>query len=235
MGEEITITYETLFDLVRREKSREELQKLDTQFFDDVAAYLKDKIALVEEQKGKMFSDTEREKVIIQIQSIKKLIRELYERRERKILNLALTKARTEGALVDTSSLLEHENALFSDFNNVILKYRLSLLTTLINPQSQKKEVTVTTPSIVAESQPIVMEQPMVQQEETSPQQEQNEPTPLDAGPSIVVRFMHAVPKFVGKSLEGYGPFVEDEIAKLPKEIADILVQKGRAELFDEE
>jgi len=44
------------------------------------------------------------------------------------------------------------------------------------------------------------------------------------------VRFLYAVPKFVGKELEEYGPFEEEDIANLPSDIADILIGKGRVE-----
>ena len=50
-----------------------------------------------------------------------------------------------------------------------------------------------------------------------------------------LVRFVHAVPKFVGKELEEYGPFEEDDIANLPNEIADVLMLKGRAEEIRED
>ena len=45
-----------------------------------------------------------------------------------------------------------------------------------------------------------------------------------------LVRFLHPVPKFVGKELEIYGPFEEDDMANLPHEIAELLIHKGRAE-----
>ena len=48
--EEVTITYETLFELFRREKERSELQKLDDSFFNNVLRYLKDKQAIISQQ-----------------------------------------------------------------------------------------------------------------------------------------------------------------------------------------
>jgi len=45
-----------------------------------------------------------------------------------------------------------------------------------------------------------------------------------------LVRFIHSVPRFVGRHLEVYGPFEDDDTANLPEEIADILIKKGRAE-----
>jgi len=47
MGEleakEVNITYETLFELMRREKMREDLQEISPSFFDDVLEYLIEK------------------------------------------------------------------------------------------------------------------------------------------------------------------------------------------------
>jgi DNA replication initiation complex subunit (GINS family) len=40
---DVKITYETLFDLLRREKNRNELQQLDPSFYLDVVSYLKEK------------------------------------------------------------------------------------------------------------------------------------------------------------------------------------------------
>ena len=49
-----------------------------------------------------------------------------------------------------------------------------------------------------------------------------------------LVRFIHAVPKFVGTELEEYGPFEEEDVTKLPVEIADLLISKGRVEEIEE-
>jgi len=43
-------------------------------------------------------------------------------------------------------------------------------------------------------------------------------------------RFLNSVPKFVGKELEEYGPFAEEDIANLPVEIAEVLINKGKVE-----
>ena len=50
-----------------------------------------------------------------------------------------------------------------------------------------------------------------------------------------LVRFLNAVPKFVGKELEEYGPFEEEDIASLPIEIATVLINKGRVEEISED
>ena len=52
MAEEI-ITYEILYDILRRERSRQELQKLDINFFNDINKYIKEKKAILEDIKSK--------------------------------------------------------------------------------------------------------------------------------------------------------------------------------------
>jgi hypothetical protein len=44
------------------------------------------------------------------------------------------------------------------------------------------------------------------------------------------VSFLSAVPKFVGKQLEIYGPFNQGDNATLPSDVADVLINKGRAQ-----
>ena len=111
MGE-INITYETLFELLRREKNREELQKLDETFFNDVVTYLKEQKEFLNEQKTKqdLFAVEELKKAEIQEENIRKILRELYEKREKKMISLALDASRTSSSIIDTSVLLEEEN-----------------------------------------------------------------------------------------------------------------------------
>jgi hypothetical protein len=49
------------------------------------------------------------------------------------------------------------------------------------------------------------------------------------------VRFIHAVPQFYGEDAELYGPFDEEDIACLPREIAELLISKERADEIKEE
>ena len=50
---EITITYETLYELLRREKFRQELQQLTPTFYQDTVNYIKEKQVILDSQKNK--------------------------------------------------------------------------------------------------------------------------------------------------------------------------------------
>jgi DNA replication initiation complex subunit (GINS family) len=214
MEKEIAITYETLFELLRREKTREELQKIDIEFYQDVVNYLQEKLRLLEAQKNKtdLFAVEERMKAEKQMQNIKRIIKELYERREKKIISMATDTSRTFSTIVDTSAMLAKEKQFFDALVETLNRFRKGILWNMLEAQMPNIEE----------------------------KQEEKEPEPAELFKQSVkqpekkeiklVRFTHAVPKFVGENLEEFGPFETEDIANLPTKIADILVTKGRAE-----
>ena len=203
---EINITYDLLFDILRIEKSREDLQKLDHKFYKNVIEYINIKESFIKDANT---SHSERELTKIQLGNVKKLLTELYERRERKIINLALYKIKTSSGVINTDSLLEEEKFLFDSVYLQLSKYKLEILDNIINGKA---------PLLSAVS---FLNTSIVKSVEDS-----NE----DAHGVKSIRFIKAVPRFLGPELEIYGPFEENDIASLPSRIASILIKKNRAE-----
>ena len=217
----VTITYETLFEILRREKDKLELQKLDDSFFADVLSYLRDKHKILQGGQQELFTEEEKIKTEKQLANLKKIIRELYERREKKILQIALDKSKTKSDLIDMSSLLKHEVEFFNSLYKLFDNYRENILFKLLN-----FEEPITKPVGVEQNgdkSKLDLEQPA---EEKSVVKEK---------PTKLLRFKHAVPKFVGLDGEEFGPFGEEDMASLPSEIASVLITKGRAEEIEEE
>ena len=108
---EINITYETLFELLRREKNREELQKLDKSFYQDVVSYLKGKEEAIEQLKTKqdLFVGEEKAKAEKQLENIRKILKEFYDKREKKIIEMTMDASRTSSIAIDTSAMLQEE------------------------------------------------------------------------------------------------------------------------------
>jgi len=209
----IVITYETIFELLRREKDREALQKLEKTFFQDILDYLKEKKGIMVNQESTLAGTEEKRKSEKQFENIKKLVREFYDRREKKIINLAIDKSRTDSDLIDASNLLEEEKIFFEKIVELLKYNRVNVLYRLLDleipkPQDETKE-----------KKEEAVNKKYIEKEEK---------------PDLMVRFIHAVPKFVGKELEEYGPFEEEEITNLPKDIAGVLIEKGRAEEIEE-
>lgn len=206
---EVNITYETLFELLKREKDLADLQKLEPDFFNNFVDYLNDKKGILDKEDS-LFSYDEKKKVEKQIDNAKRLIKGIYERREKKILNIALTKSRTKSNVIDTSSLLENEKRFLNEVEKVLNVFRSEVIDTVIDGKhasTAKEEDNINEKNI----------------NDTNDDKKETKDTKL-------VRFLHAVPKFVGKELEEYGPFAEEDIANLPLEIADLLINKERVE-----
>jgi DNA replication initiation complex subunit (GINS family) len=217
MDKEINITYETLFELFRREKTREELQKLDKNFFEDVVNYLKEKQAALNLPKNDIFAAEERRKAEMQLENIKNILKEFYEKREKKIINMALDMSRTGmGALnseiVDTSAMLKEEKGLFDLLVKSLNNSRKGVLYNILEAKV-----------------------PDIKEEEKEAKEEAEQKEEVKADPKKKIRFLQAVPKFIGTDLQEYGPFEKEDSAGLPAEIADILINKGRAEEMQKE
>lgn len=203
MSDKVNITFESLFDLFRNEKARPQLEKLNDTFYEDVVEYLKDKETMLQKDDDVLFSAEDKEKTSKQLQNIKRILKNLYELREKKIINLALIKSRTGTNIIDFSVLLPEERQFFDSAVKNFDNFRTGILSNLLVSKL---------PSII----------------ETN-----DEPTKPKSN-NKMVRFTEPVPKFVGRDLEVYGPYQEEDMANLPNEIADLLISKDKAEEIKE-
>ena len=210
-AKEINITYETLFELLKKEKDMTDLQKLEPSFFDDFVDYLNEKKKMLDRE-DTLFSYDEKKKVEKQIENARKIIKEIYERREKKILNIALTKSRTKSHVIDTSALLENEKRFFDETVKVLDAFRKQIIDNVISGKPVS--------GIMIEKKEI--------NEKSNIEKDNNEKKEMKD--TKLVRFLCSVPKFVGKELEEYGPFAEEDIANLPTEIAELLINKEKVE-----
>ena len=217
---EVNITYETLFELLKRERDRTDLQKLEPTFFNNFVDYLNEKMEMLGKEDA-LFSYDEKKKVEKQIDNARRIIKGMYERREKKVLNIALTKSRTKSDVIDTSSFLDNERRFFDEIVKVLDVFRNEVIDNVI----EGKQIS----ALTIESKKInkVADEDAQIKSGTNPVAVENKEKVKNIK---LVRFLYAVPKFVGKELEEYGPFEEEDIANLPSDIADILIGKGRVE-----
>lgn len=62
----------------------------------------------------------------------------------------------------------------------------------------------------------------------------EEKPAEPDASGLIEIRFLQQTPKFLGLDLKTYGPYNVGDIEKLPKELSDLLISRGKAQLTGE-
>ena len=149
MEKSVVITYETIYEVLRSEKYRDELQCLDEGFYEDAVNYIKEKRSILESQQNQesIFS-SEVEKTKKQLDNLKKMLKELYEKRESKIVQLALFTYRNKSNK-DYANMLKEEKELYDKlieelnvFRTYILENRLmnSIKKDLEKPKEIKTE-----------------------------------------------------------------------------------------------
>ena len=133
-NKEVTITYETLFEILRNEKNKEELQSLQSTFFNDVVGYLKEKqkVLSAEKDQESLFEADEKQNVYHQMQNIKKIIRDLYEKREKKIISMAINKSRMKSSIINTSSMLDEERLFYEMLVSLLDSKRAEILNNIL-------------------------------------------------------------------------------------------------------
>jgi hypothetical protein len=278
---EIVVSYDTLFELLRIERSRTEIQNLPKNFLDEVVGLLNQ----ITNEKKQTADDDVKRKAEIHLKSTLKILKELYERRERKIVNMALDKSKTRSAIIDFSRFLDHEKDNFNQILEILDSHRKARNNDILigqdallganadfQPESMLKrkddERYVETEgeksdekSERKDDEGDEIDSFKTEEENQNDLQQEGfiEHRPVDLVRELeegdtrnaavkdekqkdeeekdsvsIVRFVSPFPSFLGKKLEIYGPYDEDEVVSLPAEIAELLVKKNRAEIIAE-
>jgi DNA replication initiation complex subunit (GINS family) len=210
MEMEKKIDYEGVYEILRKEKYRTELQKIDKDFFEQIIEYMKEKkkVAESKDKEGTIFIG-EVQKAKKQLENIYKIIKELYEKRESKIIQVALLDSRGENKM-EYDAMLDEEKEFYNKILSLLDEFRENILVNVtngkkpeINGKAEKKEEKV----------------------------KKEEPKEIKKDENIkVVKFTSSIPKFIGEDMEDYGPYEEEEIASLPLKIAEVLISNNKAE-----
>ena len=101
------ITYNDIYEALRKERYSEQLQKIPKNFVQEVSAYIKEKKSITEKSED-MFSDTII-KTKKQLENAVSIFRELMLRRKKKLLQLAFVAAETGISKRDYENMLSFE------------------------------------------------------------------------------------------------------------------------------
>jgi len=199
------IDYEEIYELLRKEKYRTELQKIDNNFFEQVIDYLseKKKVAESKDKEGSIFVG-EVQKAKKQLENIYKIIKELYEKRESKIIQVALLDSRGENKL-EYENMLREEKEFYKNLICLLDDFRKNILENISN--GKRPEVNG-------------------QVNETKEEIEIKKEAALNVKS---IKFVDCIPQFIGEDMEEYGPYDEEEVASLPLKIAELLIMSNKA------
>ncbi|MFH1500379.1 MAG: hypothetical protein ABIE22_00340 [archaeon] len=110
------ITYNDIYEALRKERYSEQLQPIHKSFITDFSTYVGEKKNLANKE-GDLFSDTIM-KAKKQLENAISIFKELILRRKKKLLNLAFVAAETGISKRDFENMLPFEKKLFDDIMN---------------------------------------------------------------------------------------------------------------------
>ncbi len=122
-----TITFDLIRKIQTEEKMDSRLSKLPDNFYENVNAYL--------EQKRKIEAKDDR-KTGLEIKNIERLAEDIFNRRERKILNLVLISARTG---IPPENLTQDEEDVFKNIMSTIKQRREDVLNKLFKKEKKQE------------------------------------------------------------------------------------------------
>ncbi|MBU5557631.1 MAG: hypothetical protein QW751_01410 [Candidatus Aenigmatarchaeota archaeon] len=200
------ISYETIRACHRAEKD-EALQVLPENFFQSVRAWLAAKMAKQDTMS------------LLEADNAKKLIEDLINRRERKIVMAAIRAVRGSPP---PAGMTTAEAAFFDSIVAQLTAFRTTTINSIIGPAAlAESKVTAAIESVAAMKDETKKEQP--QPPATSVSKSQNG--------HILLNILTDLPRFIGTDMVGYGPMKAGDMISLPAETAKLLLDKGMAKV----
>lgn len=219
--------YEELRKYQRKEKNTAKLVELKKGFYEELSDLVSEKSSKYKEE-----MDPEVKK---KLENIKKIARDLYKKRERKIISRAL---RTTELEEEDYKLLEREKKLFKEIREAIEEERKQLDKVLkgeplqgLEEESRELEETEKSEGELQTTSETDLE------EETAESELKNEEE-KETGEGlnkVMVRILKEVPEFVSQNLQELGPYEPESTVEVPEKEAEVLVDKGLAERTNQE
>jgi len=192
------ITYETIRNAHRAEKE-EELQKLPLGFFESVRGWFSHKEKL---------KDTTS---LLEVENAKKLLEDVINRREKKIVLAALQTVRGQ---LPPSSLTDEERKFFDQLVNLLKIFRNEMNEKFRNYSDIVEEK-------VEEAKKSI---------EALKPEEKIESKFIKPNGKLLVKTLTDLPRFVGGDMKSYGPLKIGDVIYVPEEIGKLLINRKVAE-----
>ncbi len=143
MGEEDILTYEELRNIQRKERINRSLQPLEPDFLKKVSSYLDKKKELLQKTigDGNRFSVDMGNKINNEVSNAQRVLKDIMERRESKIMLQGLMDARAGVPAENVLNMLPLEKGIYKNIFEAISKYRKECFYPLLAGQFVQKEL----------------------------------------------------------------------------------------------
>ncbi|MCK5593723.1 MAG: DNA replication complex GINS family protein [Candidatus Aenigmarchaeota archaeon] len=213
------LTFRFLRELQKQERTTKELEKLDTDFYKQVASYMEKKMGLDLKDNADFASKRD-------LDHTKIIIKDILNRRERKVINLAMLNARGN---ILPQNILPEEKELFEKITTGVKKYRSTLEFIFYddhdeNNTTEKKE---TIKDNTTEQQP---KKENIDTDDSNKDTDKNDDKQQQDTDTIKITILDNVPQFMAADGKSYGPFKKDDIVDIPTTAATLLIKIKKAE-----
>jgi hypothetical protein len=233
-----TFNYEDIYEISRNEKFSSDLQELTKEDLRKIKEYFreKEKATHGQNQSTNLFATHNRAKVQIEIGNASRVIKDLLERRERKLINRAVFNSRVENSIRDTSNMLEIEEELYDQLIFVMKRFRKGFTATIDNEgnypsqimQKLKLRGDIDIKTHFKEGQKTAKKELKnaikAQVEKNKEESEKLEEYTLTS----------ETPEFYGPNMTKYGPFTVGQKVKLPTKVIELLEAQKPSKITDE-
>jgi len=186
------ITYNELYEALRKERYSEQLQPIPKKFIIEVSAYLKDKKDIANKENDE-FSETIL-KTKKQFENSVSIFKELMLRRKKKILELAFVAAETGISKRDFENMLSVEKEAFDGVMRSLEKSDKKINEFLKGAEDDDKSAS-----------------------------------------NKMIVFIEDTDEFLDLEGNSIGPFKKGDVANIPQEIANILINDKKADSIEED
>ncbi|MDD5417707.1 MAG: hypothetical protein PHW96_02350 [Candidatus Nanoarchaeia archaeon] len=210
--DEDIFTYEQLRKVQRSERMSNDLERLDQLFYNVVSRYIKARISAIEDSRSKkdVFSLGNAGKIEAELQNIRKIMHEIYELRERKIIRDAALSIISGDKFHDTTRMLSFEEKMYYDTVELLKNYRNNILHPILTGDTIKIEMNTN--------------------ETDLPDEDAKESGETNQNNNKIVRIIAPLQEFAWKEGKTYGPFKTEDVISLPRHLAEMLIKYKKAE-----
>lgn len=228
--EDSAITFETFRKFQRKEKKNEKLQELPEDFFQTCVDWIS--------EKQEKFQENGDSAVLKEMENVKSIVKDIFERRRKKILLLALHSVRSKKV---SENLLPEEKEFFERIVENLRNLEENLLERVLEgkePDGEEGEE-----SEVKEQEEISEEQTAGEEKEEDVEggedvvthdlnsEDGDERVKVESGEGEkLLKITEPVDRFMGTDDKDYGPLERGDLVTLPEDVAELLLEREKAE-----
>lgn len=202
---------ERLREIFREESNSEKIKVVEPDFYEEIADYISELRRKLEEFRDS--DDPEKDIIEDEIRSVRRVVEDIFKLRLKKIIRSA--NFRANGLEIELEGLTPEEDELFQNLVNTIARTRKKVLSCLYGKVEEEKKIYRMDEKDEEEAPP-----------ESQTEIQENLSESENGKGYILVKVVKEIPPFVGIDGRSYALKKED-VVMLPKDHAELLIQKG--------